>query len=166
MNPAYNAAAWSTFFSAQVGASAALTGLIFVAVSINLSQIIGERVLVARAAKALFTLIGVLLASMLCLVPGQSSRVLGSELTLLGLAIWTATMLTQRTASHENPYISTRQKVLHGTLTQLSAVPFIAAGVSLVFVACGGFYWLVVGSILSLVAALIDAWVLLIEIQR
>jgi hypothetical protein len=166
MSTAYNPAAWSTFFSAQVSASAALTGLIFVAVSINLSQIIGERVLVARAAKALFTLMGVLLACTLCLVPAQPSKLLGSELTFLGMTIWIATTIAQRTASHNNPYVSTTQRVLYGTLTQLSAASFVAAGISLLFVACGGLYWLVVGTVLSLVAAIIDAWVLLIEIQR
>jgi hypothetical protein len=55
MGSSYNPAAWVTFFSAQVGASAALAVLIFVAVSINLARIVEARALVARAAKALFT---------------------------------------------------------------------------------------------------------------
>jgi len=40
MNFAYSTAAWANFFVAEVGASAALVGLLFVAVSINLTKII------------------------------------------------------------------------------------------------------------------------------
>jgi len=69
---AYNLAQWSNFFSAQVGASAALTGLLFVAISINLPKIVANPQLASRSAKALATLAGVLLASTLCLVPGLS----------------------------------------------------------------------------------------------
>jgi modulator of FtsH protease len=44
------AESWEPFFVAQVGASAALTGLVFVALSINLSRIIGDHVLIGRPA--------------------------------------------------------------------------------------------------------------------
>jgi hypothetical protein len=71
MGSQFDPSAWSTFFSAQIGASAGLTGLIFVAVSINLKQIVELPHLVARSAKALFTLVGVLLTSTVCPLPGQ-----------------------------------------------------------------------------------------------
>ncbi len=58
---AYNLAQWSKFFSAQVGASAALTGLLFVVISINLPKIVANPQLASRSAKALATLAGVLL---------------------------------------------------------------------------------------------------------
>ena len=40
MGVAYDAAPWANFFFAEVGASAALVGLLFVAVSINLKRIL------------------------------------------------------------------------------------------------------------------------------
>src|ERR1700729_1554307 len=81
MGSAYNPAAWTGFFSAEVGASAALAGLIFVAVSINLAQIVKQRQLVSRSAKALLSLMAVLFSSSLCLIPDLSRVILGYELT-------------------------------------------------------------------------------------
>ena len=91
MGSAYNPAAWTGFFSAEVGASAALAGLIFVAVSINLAQIVKQRQLVSRSAKALLSLMAVLFSSSLCLIPDLSRVILGYELTALGVAIWAGT---------------------------------------------------------------------------
>lgn len=51
-------------------------------------------------------------------------------------------------------------------MTQLAVLPLLAAGVSLLLGAGGGLYWLVPGVILCLVVAVLDAWVLLIEILR
>ena len=162
----YNPAAWSTFFSAETSASAALVGLLFVAVSINLTQIIAMRQLVARAAKALFLLAGVLLSSILCLVPGQPPALLGMELTAVALLILVATTRAEYVASHKNAYIGKKARVFQVVLNQLSALPLIVCGISLIARFDGGLYWFVMGSIFSFIAALIDAWVLLIEIQR
>lgn len=50
----YDPAAWTTFFTAITGAAAALAGLLFVAVSINLDNILkGQAMLPARAAETL-----------------------------------------------------------------------------------------------------------------
>jgi hypothetical protein len=162
----YNPAAWEPFFSAEVSASAALTGLIFVAVSINLSRIVPARVLVSRAAKALFTLLGVLLASTLCLVPGQPLRALGCELAATGILVWLGVAWSHRVSTHRNSFITDGQKVYHFILTQLSTLPFIVGGLSLVFARGGGLDWLLIGTVFSFIAALLDAWVLLIEINR
>jgi hypothetical protein len=51
-------------------------------------------------------------------------------------------------------------------LTQLSLLPYVAGGFSLIFGRGGGLYWVVAAICLSYLAALLDAWVLLIEIQR
>jgi hypothetical protein len=66
---AYDPAAWEPFFSAMIAAAAALTGLLFVAVSINLDRILkGGRFLPARAAETLATLLLVVASSALTLV--------------------------------------------------------------------------------------------------
>jgi modulator of FtsH protease len=166
MGPAFNPPDWSTFFSAEAGASAALTGLIFVAISINLRRILKMRQLVARSAKALFLLMGILLASTACMAPGQTIRVLGCELATLGALVWILTTVTQHKANHNNPYVKMHQLILQVVLAQFAAIPLIAGGVSLMLGFGGGLYWLVAGTVFSFIAALIDAWVLLIEILR
>ena len=62
---------WDSFFVAQVGASAALAGLVFVGVSINLTKIMSVADLPARALEAVVVLLSVLIESSLLLVPGQ-----------------------------------------------------------------------------------------------
>ena len=166
MGTAYNPASWSTFFSALVEASAALTGLIFVAVSINLAQIVKLKQLVSRSAKALLSLMGVLLSSTLCLIPAQGRVGLGWEIAAVGAIIWVGATYSQQMAAHKNPYVGIKGKVYHFVLTQISAVPFAVGGVSLVLGRGGGLYWLAAGAVFSLAGSLQDAWVLLIEIQR
>jgi hypothetical protein len=95
---AYRQADWHDLFVASAGAAAALTGLIFVAVSINLAPLAWS------------------------LVP---------LLVILG-----------------------------------STVPMIAAGISLLAGAGGGLYWLVPELILGFTGAILNAWILLVEIQR
>src|SRR6266704_2360240 len=58
----------------------ALTGLLFVAVSINLKQILELPTLPTRAAETLSIMIGRLLLSVFMLVPGQSDAALGAEI--------------------------------------------------------------------------------------
>ena len=166
MNPAYDPSRWSTFFSAQAGASAALVGLLFVAVSINLAKIIKMSQLVTRSAKALYALMSVLIASTMCMVPAQPVRCLGGELLFLGALVWVASTWSQHASVHKNKYVTTRGRVMQGILTQLSAVPFILAGASILAGFGGGLYWLVPATIFSFIAGLFDAWVLLIEFQR
>jgi hypothetical protein len=75
---------WHDLFVAIAGASAALTGLIFVAVSINLTRILEYPGLPTRAVETLSLLVGLLLLSVLMLVPGQAISALGSEILALG----------------------------------------------------------------------------------
>jgi hypothetical protein len=51
-------------------------------------------------------------------------------------------------------------------LTQGSSLPMIVGGLSLMAGSGEGLYWLIAGAIVSLIAALLDAWVLLVEIKR
>ena len=157
---------WSNFFAAEIGASAALAGLIFVAVSINLAQIVKNPLLVSRCAKAISILIGVLLAATLALAPAQLLAAIGCELTALGAALWIAATRANYLSSHKNPYVGRLQKIAHLVLTQCATLPFLVCGVSIIVRRGGGFYWLVAGFVFSLVTAMVDAWVLLIEIQR
>src|SRR5688572_10733978 len=84
---AYDPSEWSDLFVAAAGASAALAGLLFVAISINLERILGEQGLPERALEAVLMLVAVLVISIICLIPGQSDGVLGTELFLTAAAL-------------------------------------------------------------------------------
>ena len=61
---------WHDLFVAEAGAAAALAGLLFVAISINLKQILAFHTLPIRAASSLVALVVALVISTLVLVPG------------------------------------------------------------------------------------------------
>ena len=85
---AYATVGWEELFLAEAGASAALAGLLFVAISINLTKILEVRGLVGRAGEAIVLLVAVLVVSTLVLVPDQVRIALGSELLVTGLLAW------------------------------------------------------------------------------
>ena len=161
----YGTHGWENFFVAEVGAAAALAGLLFVAVSINLTRILTFPGLTGRAAEALLILFGVISASTLGLVPDQSPTAFGLEILALGALLYPCLFIIQfrsaRQPGQQRSWIITR---LLGS--QLSTLPLILAGASVLAHAGGGIYWLAPGFIFSIGAALVDAWVLLIEIQR
>jgi hypothetical protein len=82
---------WHDFFLAQARAARALTGLVFVGVSINLEKILSEPAfgLAGRAAEALILLVAVLTASVLLLVPGQG----GWEASSGWRRLWSSSIL-------------------------------------------------------------------------
>ncbi len=77
---------WSSFFSAEVGAAATLTGLLFVAISINLTRVLQFSYLPLRALEALATLVSVLFVATVGLIPNQPSFATGVEIALVGAA--------------------------------------------------------------------------------
>lgn len=67
---------WADFYLAIGGASAALTGLLFVAVSLRPREIRGSALMAGRARSAFYAFVTVLFASLLALV-GTSSKLVG-----------------------------------------------------------------------------------------
>jgi hypothetical protein len=155
---------WHDFFMAEVGAAAALAGLLFVAISINLARILKYPHLPMRAAESLLTLLLVLLVGTLALVPGLSAAAYGWEIASAGFVAWiflTVAFVLKRRVNLKYSRLLTRALV-----NQLPPLPFVVGGALL---ACGrpeGLYWMVPGVILCFTAGVFGAWVLLIEIQR
>jgi len=162
---AYSAANWGDFFVSEVGAAAALTGLIFVAVSINLTKVLQFPQLPRRAAESLIMLMATLFVAATGLIPGQPRAVFGAEILLVALACWIFPMVLQRRDAHL-PDTRPSWVVIRALTHQVAVLPLVVGGASIVAGAGGGLYWLVPGTLFSLSAGLINAWVLLVEIQR
>jgi hypothetical protein len=56
--------------------------------------------------------------------------------------------------------------VLRVVLGQVATLTLVIAGVAVFWAGAGGLYWLVASTVFSILAALADAWVLLVEINR
>jgi hypothetical protein len=157
---------WSDFFVAEVGASAALAGLVIVAISINLSRIVSFPWLPGRAAETLVAPTGVLVVSSTMLVPGQSPGQRAIELIATGAAMWLMPVIIQFRTLGKQKGVPRRSLVTRFTLTQLSSLPVIATGAMLLAGRPDPIVWMVPGIVASLIATVINAWVLLVEIVR
>jgi hypothetical protein len=161
---AYDPTEWHDLFVAVAGASAALAGLVFVAVSINIERILKFEGLPERALEAVLLLMMVLLVSFAGLVPGQSATALGLELLLLGLAAGAA--ITRLPVGSGDPKEAAGRRRSRWAIRALSVLPLAIGGVTILAEVGGGLYWVVAGISLAIVGAITNAWVLLVEILR
>ena len=162
---AYVSAPWSDLYVAMAGAAAALLGLLFVAVSINLEQVLRLAFLPLRAGETLGVLVVLLATAVFVLVPGQSRTALGIELAatgglLVGLDGWL------RIRQRHPISLPARRVVVPVVIVALTGAPLVVAGATLVTGAGGGLYWTVPALLAGFAGAVVNAWVLLVEILR
>nr|WP_295933022.1 hypothetical protein [uncultured Dyadobacter sp.] len=157
---------WANFFVAIVSAAAALTGLIFVGVSLSLNKILDIGWLTGRAMEALVLLVGVLIAGVICLVPRQTPTIVGIEILITGGVIWGMTFFLDLRMLRQVERNYKRYYLLNILFTQLAVLPYLVAGIVLLKSGFGGLYWLVPGLLFSFLKSLTDAWILLVEIHR
>lgn len=155
---------WGDFLVAEVGASAALTGLLFVSISINITKILEYKTTVTRAAEALLLLCSVLFAGTFALTPGQSDEALGLELLGTGIVLWAVTFfLHLRRTNKGQPGWRMVNRVF---LCQAAAISYCITGILLMAHHPAGMYWFLPACLFCFVGGLVSAWVLLIEILR
>ena len=157
---------WDNFSLGELGASATLTGLVFVGVSVNLKKITASSNLTNRVLEALIAFIAVLFVSSLLLIPEQSFLAIGIEVLLVGLIYWITVGLLQLDSLRKMQAQYRRQFVPYIVFSQIAALSFVITGVMILIWGPGGLYWLVGATLLSFLAAFTDTWILLIEINR
>ncbi len=162
----YDIAEWSDFGVGVSGATAALTGLLFVAVSLNLKEILAGPGLPRRAAATLIFFSTALMSGILLLIPGQSGTVLGTELCVLAVIVGIP-LLWMQTRPPRTEYVSAFTWFMTHVVPSL-LVPLLTllAGIGLILDRFGGLYSLAAAIIVAITAGLVNAWVLLVEIQR
>jgi hypothetical protein len=164
---------WSEFNVAMVGATAALAGLLIVAMSVNIGEIMKTATLPSRAAAAIATLVVAIVTTALGLVPGQPYWLYGVEVLAAALiACW----LEARAISTilGEPGRNAGERVAKSVVGLLPLAAFVAGAVLLI--AGGlvggvamvglGLAFIAAGTVLAVATAILYAWIVLVEVLR
>jgi modulator of FtsH protease len=160
---AYDLAAWTDFANTVAGGAAALAGLLFVGLSLNLSEVLRYQGVPSRAGATLGLTVAILLTAIFVATPGQSRHALSIEIAVLGLAtaaLVSEAMRHQRAGPHRGRALTSMLMLL------LPALLLMVAAVSLWSERGGGLYWVTAAVTTGFVAATANAWVLVVELKR
>lgn len=162
----YLPASWSDFSGAVVASSSALIGLLFVAVSINLDEILANNTLAERTLHTMILFTVAFVVGMLFLLPEQPRTALGVELIITGAAAGAALLRINRPGKR-----GAREPQWGWLLVRLApsvtiTTFLIVGGLSLIAGVGGGLYWVAPAVIEAFLAGLTTVWILLIEIRR
>jgi len=150
----YDPAAWQDFYVMMGGANAALTGLVFVALSIHLKEVLEHPLLRPRAVLSITVLATQIVIAAIVLTP-QSSTLMGVEIFILN-ASFLAVDLRHRRAFAIN----------RAALTSLAIrLLYIYAAVSLFLEVGGGFYVLAFVVVVTVARTMASCWALLTALE-
>ena len=166
---AYDLTAWHDLFVAAAGATAALSGLIFVGLSVNIKAVLdideqtGRNFLSGRAIEALVDLVIVLVVSLVALTPSIARGALAAVILATAVISGISPVRALRSGGG-----MARRSAAVGRLVVAAAlaVLLVLAGVTLAAGSGGGLDWLPPAFVLAIVIAALNAWVLLVEILR
>ncbi|HEY1518545.1 MAG TPA: hypothetical protein VGF91_19105 [Solirubrobacteraceae bacterium] len=156
----YDIPAWSNYGVAVVGGAAALTGLLFVAVSVNSAWFSSSKVIRGRAGQALVLFVIPLVTGLLLLVPGQGTTALGIEIVVFGVLSGRVLLALGSDAVKDEPRSIALVDRLSPRVVITTAL--IIAGASLIAKDFGGLYWLLAVHVGALLTGLLNAWVFLL----
>ena len=158
----YATAVWLGFGQALAAVAGALTGLLFVAVSVKSDVLAASRSLSARAAQTLVLFMTSVLIAVVLVAP-QPPAALGWELLAVAAASGTALLVLDRRAGHGSHQAVARfiEKFSPNTIT---AVLVATAGLTFLLKAGGGLYWLIPAALASLLGGVINAWLFLVRL--
>ncbi|MEP6753804.1 MAG: hypothetical protein ABI959_13750 [Candidatus Dormiibacterota bacterium] len=162
---AYDAGAWHDFFVTAGTGAAALTGLLFVALSIQLDRILGHPENRFRARGNFFGLTLVMVMALVVLMPSLSATSLGLGLIVPNL---TAAAVNAWHIRGVLPTFFAGSIVfpLRVALSYVLILMGVAGAISVMVGEGGGLVWPAIESIGMLLIALLGAWSLLVGVAQ
>jgi hypothetical protein len=158
----YTTATWLGFGEALAAVTGALTGLLFVALSVKSDVLAASRRLSSRAAETLVLFMISVLITVLLVAP-QPPVALGAELLAVAVVSGIALFVLDRRAGHatDQGVAAYIERFSPNTIT---AVLVGVAALSLLLKAGGGLYWLIPAAVASLLGGVVNAWLFLVNI--
>jgi xanthine/uracil permease len=155
---------WTDFAVVVGAATAALLGLLFVAVSIRVETIAKSPELRNRSAQTLSLLLTGLLAAVLLAVPDQRKWALGIEYLVLAIVVaGVALTLDRRAGSRSVSTVGRSLDAINPTIVTCSLL--VIAAVILILDHEDGLYFLVPALIAVLVGGVVNAWLILVRLD-
>ena len=159
---AYLPEMWHDFGVTIGGLAGALTGLLFVAVSIKSDTLAKSRSLRSRAAQTLVLFMTAVLAAIFLVAP-QPGAALGGELVALAAASGATLLVLDRRGGHDETNRVARY-IERASPNLITSVLFGVAGITFLASAGGGLYWLIPAVVTGLVGGVINAWLFLVRV--
>jgi len=153
---------WLGFGGALAAVAGALTGLLFVALSVKGDVLSGSRSLSSRAAQTLVLFMTSVLIAVVLVAP-QPRAALGAELLAVAAASGAILFVLDRRAGHASDRGVARY-IERFSPNSVTAVLVAVAGLTLLLQAGGGLYWLIPAAVASLVGGVVNAWLFLVRL--
>jgi hypothetical protein len=158
---------WSDFYVAVAGASAALAGLIIVAMSVTIKEIIASRTLPSRAGATISSMVLILVLAILGLMPYQTDVALGIEIIVASLvALIPPILMSQRVLTDTTYNASTGTRIFRAAGGLGPVALSLVGGILVVTGLEAGLFLVAAAIALIFVLSMLNAWVLLVEVQR
>ncbi len=155
---------WGNFAVITGGSAGALTGLLFVAVSLNRERIAKNPALRAQAGQTLVLFMLPLLLSLLIVLPERSATAFGGWLIVLAaVAALTLTAIGRgKEPAGDDPEAALAQLIDRASPNLLVLVTIVVGG-CLQLAGDDGLYWAALSSVVALVGGVINAWLFLVR---